>query len=275
MRKSLVMGLVLGAMLIIVGVATGASEQPYVQTCLRANLLGPSCMERLEFDVSSSVTPRKLPRHEPAPIALEVHGEIGTANGGHPSALREVHVDVDRDVVIDARGLPACGLRDLQRRRVAAARHFCRKAIVGKGMSHVGFALSGGRVAAPLTLFNGGTQDGLTTLFVHTAVAVPEPVPIVSVVKISKVSEDDGLRTIWRLPRIIDGTGSLLDFRFRIERDFWAGREEHSYVAARCEDDRFFVNFKKLLFRNEAKIPGVASMTVLKGGIAIPCIPSR
>jgi hypothetical protein len=27
----------------------------------------------------------------------------------------------------------------------------------------------------------------------------------------------------------------------------------------------------KLLFRNEARVPGVAAQTVLKGGIAVPC----
>jgi hypothetical protein len=28
-----------------------------------------------------------------------------------------------------------------------------------------------------------------------------------------------------------------------------------------------------VLFKNEAQIPGVASQTVLKGGIAVPCKP--
>jgi hypothetical protein len=204
-----------------------------------------------------------------------MHGEIGTANGGHPSALREAHIDF-LNVAIDATGLPACGLRDLQQRRVAAARNFCRKAIVGRGTSHIGFALSGERVAAALTLFNAGTANGVTTLLVHSAVPVPEPAPVVSVLKISPVNgKVDGLRTVWRLPPIIGGTGSLLDFRFRIERRFSARGAGHSYVAARCADDGLRVNVKKLLFRNEAKIPGVPAQTTLKGAAATPCSPVR
>ena len=267
MQKQFSLALFAGLIFATGGLLTSASAEscPLDSGCY---------FDRMEVEIGAEVAPKKLPRHEMAPVALEVHGEIGTTGGGHPSALREAHVDVDRNVRIDVRGLPACGLRDLQRRRVAAARNFCRKAIVGSGMSHIGFALSGGRVAAPLTLFNGGSHDGLTTLFVHSAIAAPGPVPIVSVVKVSKFGKDDGLRMVWRLPRIIDGTGSLLDFRLRIERHFWAGREEHSYVAARCEDERFLVNLKKLLFRNEAKMPGVASQTVMKGGIDVPCIPS-
>lgn len=265
--------LLIGWGLITTGAAANAGAQPYVQTCLRAVPMFPGCeSERLEVEMSAKVAPRKLSTHEIAPIALELGGEIGTSGGGHPSALREVDIDF-LHMAIDPRGLPACGLRDLQRRRVAAARLFCREAIVGSGMSHVGFARTGARVAAPLTLFNGGTEDGITTLLVHSAVPVPEPVPVVSVMKISRFGEgkDQGLRTIWRLPPIADGTGSLLDFRFGIRRYLPIAGARHGYLAAKCANGVLRANVKKLLFRNEAKTPGVAPMTVLKGGIAIPC----
>lgn len=226
--------------------------------------------------MSAQVAPRKLSTHEMAPIALELGGAIATSGGGHPSALREVDIDF-LHMAIDARELPACGLRDLQRRRVAAARLFCREAIVGSGMSHVGFARTGARVAAPLTLFNGGTEDGITTLLVHSAVPVPEPVPVVSVMKISRFGKgkDQGLRTAWRLPPIIDGTGSLLDFGFRVKRHLSVAGARHGYVAAKCGNRGLPANVKKLLFRNEAKTPGVASITVLKGVLVVPCTPSR
>lgn len=278
MRKGLALGLTAVA-LGIASFVTSATAQPYVQTCLRSAPLFPGCEPgRIEVELDADVQPKKLPRYEMAPVALEMHGEIGTENGGHPSALREADIDFS-NMAINARGLPACGFRDLQRRRVAAARRFCRKAIVGTGTSHVGFALSGGRVAAPLTLFNGGVENGVTTLLVHSAVPAPEPVPMVSVMKISPVASTDGddvgLQTLWRLPRIIDGTGSLLDFRFRIERYLPVDGAKHGYVAARCRNDGLLVNVKKLLFRNEAKTPSVAAQTVLKGGIAMPCSPIR
>jgi hypothetical protein len=282
MRSIVRKGLALGLTAVALGIAsfvTSATAQPYVQTCLRSAPLFPGCEPgRIEVELDANVQPKKLPRHEMAPVALEMHGEIGTEGGGHPSALREAEIDF-LDVAVDARGLPACGLRDLQRRRVAAARRFCRKAIVGSGMSHVGFALTGGRVAAPLTLFNGGTEDGVTTPFIHSAVPVPDPVPLVSVMKISPgaspTGKEVGLRTVWRLPRIVDGTGSLLDFRFRIERYLSIVGARHGYFAARCRKDGLLVNVKELLFRNEAKTPSVASQTVLKGGLTMPCSPIR
>lgn len=270
------------ALLIGVGLGTaclavGAAGPSYAQQCLLAAPSSSGCDPRhLEIELNATVAPSRLPGGEMTPVALEMGGEIGTANGGHPSALREAQMDF-AGLAIDPRGLPACGLRGLQRRGVAAARDFCREAIVGAGMSHVGFARTGARVAAPLTLFNGGTEDGITTLFIHSAVPVPEPVPVVSVMKISRFGKgkDQGLRTAWRLPPIIDGTGSLLDFRFRLKRYLSIAGARHGYIAARCGNRGITANASKLLFRNEAKTPGVAPMTVLKGVLVVPCTPSR
>lgn len=97
--------------------------------------------------------------------------------------------------------------------------------------------------------------------------------------KISPVASPDGkdvgLQTVWRLPRIVDGTGSLLDFRFRVKRYLAVGGPKHGYIEAQCRNDGLLVNIKKIFFRNEAKTPGVAAQTVLKGGLAVPCSPIR
>lgn len=78
---------------------------------------------------------------------------------------------------------------------------------------------------------------------------------------------------IWRLPPILEGDGSLLDFRFKVERRFMGKGEEHSYLAARCPNGDLQASVPKILFRNEARTPGVAATTVLKGLISAPCTP--
>jgi hypothetical protein len=246
-----------------------------VQICLRANLLGPSCTGRLEFDAGGAVTPRRLPRHEPAPIALEAHGEISTEHDGHPSALREVLVAVD-DMDINTVGLPACPRRQLEGRGVRAARRLCQEAIVGSGTAHIGFAIGEGRVAAPLTFFNGGTQDGVTRLLVHSAIAAPRPVSVISTLKVSRVSESPyGWSATWRIPKLLDGSASVRDFEFTIERRFVAKGARHSFIAARCVKDSLRANAPKVLFRNDARTPGVAARTVLKGSFAFRCTPRQ
>jgi hypothetical protein len=170
-------------------------------------------------------------------------------------------------------GLPACRLRLLESIGVGMARRQCRKAIVGSGVAHIGVASSETVLKTPLTLFNGGTAGGEVRLLIHTAIAVPGPMPLVSTVKISR--RQDGLTSAWRVPRILEGDGSLLDFKLRIDRRFISKGTEHSYLAAKCPAGDLRANVQKMLFRNEAHTAGEASMTLLKGLFAIPCSPRR
>lgn len=273
-KKNLSVGLVSGVVLVALSIAAAAPAQRYVQTCLRSSLLEASCSPgRLEFDAGGTVEPKTLPKHELAPIALEIHGKIAMENGGHPPALHEAIIDIDEGVAVDTTGLPTCRLRLLKSRGVAAARRLCRKAIVGSGVAHIGFASSETIVEAPLTFFNGGTSGGETRLFVHSAIAAPNPVPVVSTVKIQR--KYSGLHAIWKIPRILEGDGSLLDFRLRIERRFMGKGTEHSYLAAKCPDGDLQANIPKVTFRNDARAPGQPSSTVLKGGFAVPCSSSQ
>ncbi len=191
--------------------------------------------------------------------------------GGHPLALREVAVDVDKDVAVDANGLPTCRRQLLESRGVAAARRLCRAAIVGSGTAHVGLASSETVLKAPLTLFNGGTSKGEIRLFVHSAIGAPNPVPIVSNVKIQR--KYSGLLSIWRIPRILGGDGSLRDFKFKVKRRFVSKGTEHSYLSAKCPDEVLRMNAATALFRNDARVPGMENAVSLKGRFAIPCSP--
>jgi hypothetical protein len=225
----------------------------------------------VEFKPGGAVTPKKLPAHKLAPVGLEIHGKIAMEGGGHPVALREVVVDVDKDVALDASGLPACRRRLLESRNVASARRLCGKAIVGSGVAHVGLASSEATLRAPLTVFNGGTSGGETRLFIQSAIGKSKLAPVVGSVKIQRT--DSGLQTIWRIPPILDGDGSLLDFKLKIERRFVSKGAEHSYLAAKCPDEVFRVNVPDALFRNEAHIPGVESAVSLRGLFALLCTP--
>ena len=213
-----------------------------------------------------------MPRSEFAPVALTIGGTIGTERGGHPAALREAMVTLDRGLKIDTSGLAACPRRRLERLDVAGARKACRKAIVGHGVARVGVASSGSVLRVPLTLFNGGTSAGVTRLFVHSSAgAVGDPLVAVAQIR----HREAGLKATWRLPRMLEGNGSLLGFRLEIKRGFAASGRRHSYLSGRCPDGLLRVSIPKLTFVNEAQTPGVPSLTVLKGGLAVPCAAKR
>lgn len=270
MKKHVVAMLALAVALTLSLVTASGALQRDVSTCLRSTASVPGCEpDRLQFKAGASVKPKTLPKHDLAPVGLEIHGKISSENGGHPQALRKATANVGEGVAIDAVGLPACPLRKLEGRGVSAARQACRDAIVGSGVAHMGLASSESTVRAPLTLFNGGASGGVTRLYVHSSIAVPRAVPLVGVVKIR--SRGPGLETTWKLPPILEGDGALLDFRFSVRRHFMASGEKQSYVRASCSDGDFQVNLPKIVFRNEAHTPGESSQTLLKGSLSIPC----
>lgn len=240
-------------------------------TCLRSTAaLG--CEPRLAFDLGASIVPKKLPRNEPTPVGLEFQGTIGHDDGSHPSALREMVIDIDKDVAIDATGLPTCKGSLLRVRNVRGARRACRDSIVGNGTAHVAIASAPEPIPTILTLFNGGVSDSKRFLYIHSFIATPTRAAIVTTVEIEKTPS--GLYAVAKIPVVADGNGSVVDFSFTIKRLFTHRNTEKSYLQAKCPDGVLKVNVPMVRFRNEALTPGVAATTVLKGGVAVPCTPA-
>jgi hypothetical protein len=249
--------------------ASGHNVQRHVATCLRAASPPGGCdASRLKVEFSGKLTPHELLGGRFAPVALTIGGTIGTERGGHPWALREAMVTLDRGLKIDTSGLAACPRRRLERLDAAEARKACRKAIVGHGVALVGVASTGSALRMPLMLFNGGTSEGVTRLFVYSS-AEAAGGPLVAVARIRH--REEGLKATWRLPRILDGDGSLLGFHLKVTRGFAASGRRHSYLSARCPNGLFRVSIPKLTFVNEAHTPGVPPRTLLKGGLVVPC----
>jgi hypothetical protein len=227
----------------------------------------------LEFDLDADVSPKSLPKKELAPAGFSIFGRVGTRDGSYPSALREIVLNIDKDVEVDFRGLPVCkGGRHDVRRRPDELKRLCREAIVGTGEAKlvVSFPnLAPIRMHTELTAFNLGI--GSRSLAVVGAIGHPAPALIVAVVKLRRLGR--GWRAIVRIPRIAGGAGSLVSFRINLKRFFFYRGERKSFLSARCPDGVFKLSLPKLLFRNEARIPGVAAQTVLKGGLAVPCGP--
>jgi hypothetical protein len=269
-RKNLISALIVGAVLAISAAAISTATS-YATFCPFRS--GDCSIFHLFLQLDGGVTPQTLPKHDLTPIALTLSGKVSTSDGTHPSALRELMIELDKNGALNATGLPVCGKSQLETRSDSAARRACRASIVGSGTADVEIAsLEAERISLPLTLFNGGVRDGPTTLFIRSSIGVPTPAPIIATVKIKKIHMGRyGLGTVTKIPPIAGGSGSLLDFNLKVKRLFTYKGTQESYAMARCFDGHLDASILSAIFKNEAKVPGVAPTTTLKGTLIRPC----
>ena len=263
MRKSLIWVLVLAAV-VSLGVAGVASAVKLTSTTVQAGNL------RVTF--GGGVHQGTLPKHEFAPLKHTILGAIETTDGTHPSAFRELILDVDKDVKINAKGYPVCKAGQLEARDTKSAKRVCGETIIGEGEATAEIAFPEQapiKVLSPLLVFNGGESGGKVTLLIHTFITVPVPAAIVTTVTIQR--KGTGLHAIATIPVIAGGSGSALDFRFTLGKTYTYKHRKVGYFEARCPDGFVRVRGQKALFNNEVGTPGVAAQTVLKGGLSVPC----
>lgn len=262
MRRKLMLALALAAVLSL-GVAAIASA---VSTTIRAG--------DLIATFGGSTSPKALPKSKFVPVTTTIFGKIKTSDGTHPSAFREAIVDIDKDVKLNVKGYPVCKAGQLEARDTKSALKVCGNTVLGEGLAHVEIAFPEQTpilVRSPLTVFNGGEKGGKITLLIHIFVTVPAPTAVVTTVTITR--KGTGIHSVAKIPIVAGGSGSGIDFNFKLGKTYTYKGKKVGYFEAKCPDGVFKVNVPKLLFKNEAEIPGVASQTVLKGGLAVPCTP--
>jgi hypothetical protein len=193
---------------------------------------------------NGGISPRKLPRHEKAPISATIDGTIKTADGSHPPALKEVIVSIDRTIELDGTGLPACRRGQIEARTTAEAKQACRGAIVGsgEGVVEVEFEESEPFSAkGPIVLFNGGERGGKTLLLIHAYVDVPVPTAVLATVELTHIHRGRfGLHAVAKIPPIAGGAGSPTHFLLRIGRRYTYRSEPRSYLTASCPTGNYY-----------------------------------
>jgi hypothetical protein len=219
-------------------------------------------------------SPQKLPRNEYIPASTTILGKISTDDGTHPSALREAVVDIDKDVKINVKGLPVCKAGQLEARNTQGALKVCGDTEIGSGIAHAEIAFPEQppiKVASPLKIFNGGESGGKVKLLIHSFITVPVPAAIVTDVTVTR--KGSGVHSVAKIPVIAGGSGSAIDFRFKIGKTYSYKGKKVGYGEAKCPDGVFKATVSKLLFKNEAQVPGAPATTQMKGSFTVPCTP--
>jgi hypothetical protein len=249
MRKKLFWTLGACAALALAVAAIAAAEKP---TTIKAG--------NLVFTINGSFSPKALPKKEMAPIALSLSGKIGTADGTHPPALKEVVVLTDKNGTNDTRGVPTCTAAKLEAQTTANAEKVCKAAIVGSGTTMVEVEFPEQKpitIQSKLLAFNGGSKGNTTTIFVHAFLTSPVTAAVVTTVKIQKVHMGPyGIKAIAYVPKIAGGAGSPTFFSLTFPKRLYTYKgKKHGYLMAKCATGHFLAN-GEAIFANGEKLGG-------------------
>jgi hypothetical protein len=188
--------------------------------------------------LDGGVTPKKLPKNASAPAVLDVSARIHAEDG---TQLRELVLELDRNVTIDVRGLPLCmpGGRDIRTNHLPES---CRETLAGGGSMTVSLAFPE-QPAIPSKsksfVVNGGQEGATTTLYVLNYLTEPITTGIVTTVEITRERRGRfGTRAIASIPVIAGGAGSITDFHLVLSRNLRVEGEPFSILSAQCPDGR-------------------------------------
>lgn len=213
---------------VVLVVALGAAAAAYGEVEQDGNLI-------VRFD--GGISPKALPRSEPAPVAVSVDTTISATDGADPPPqLREISIGINREGKIFDRGLPTCRVRKIQPTTIQAARRICGDAIVGRG--HVGVRVhlanqSPFTFKGPLLVFNAKPSGGKRRILAQVY-GIRPPSAFVLTFKILKQKGDFGTLIRTTLPKSAQKWAYVTHFDMRLHRTYMYQGKERSYVSASC-----------------------------------------
>jgi hypothetical protein len=183
-----------------------------------------------------SIAPVKLPRHEMAPVGVQMGAKIKTNSGEAPPRLSQIILDINSHGMIETKGLPLCTLGKLHNSSASRARKVCGDSEVGHGNVTSRVKLPGqGEFATngPLLAFN-GRYKGKPAIFAHVTSNGTLSITYVIIFVVKRTHGTYGTSLVAKVPPIASGTGYISAFDLSLKRRYSLKGEKHSYISATC-----------------------------------------
>lgn len=198
--------------------------------------------EDVRVDVSGSLSPQALPRSGTAPISVAVGGKIKTAGQSRQAILKTLKIELNRNGIIDSRGLPVCPYGSIQPATSSRALSACRSSVVGKGSFTAEITLTGQEpypTKGTLLAFN-GRRGGKPVLYGQIYAPRPFATSFVIVFAIKKAKGVFGTVLDASLPPSLRSWGNLTGIELRLSRRYTSGGKHRSYISAGCPAPKGF-----------------------------------
>jgi hypothetical protein len=191
----------------------------------------------LRISVLAQVKPYKLPRTKPAPIAVFVSGHLDNAAGGIPPQLQKLTVKVNRNGLLQSKGLAICEIPQVQPASTERALSNCGDAVVGSGQFWANIVLpdqGAYRTQGRLLVFNGRRQ-GKPVLLAHIYTSHPFNTSFVIPFAIKKIKGGRyGTELSASLPQALGSWGYLDRIKLTLRRKYTYRGKQLSYFNAAC-----------------------------------------
>jgi hypothetical protein len=196
----------------------------------------------LQGTFSGDISPQRLPRHELAPVTVTMGGKITTTDRSEPPKLERIVLQINRNGVLDSKGLPTCSLAKLNSISSSQARKVCAKAQVGHGSVTSRLYLPGqGAFASTgeLLAFN-GKLHGRPAVLAQVSSKAPLPLTYVIAFEVKKQSGTFGTALIGTLPPIASEYGYISSFSLALGRRYTVHGKKHYFASASCPAPKGF-----------------------------------
>jgi hypothetical protein len=191
----------------------------------------------LHLKVTGKLSPRKLPREGLAPVAVSVGWKIATTDGSTPPQLKTLRIEINRNGILNATGLPTCPYGKIQPASTSRALKNCRASLVGKGSFSALVGLEGQEsyvAKGQMLLFN-SLKGKEPVLYGQIYSPYPFANSFVIPFKISKQRKGAyGTALTATLPANLRDWGNLTEVSMRLSRRFAYEGERRSFLSAGC-----------------------------------------
>ncbi len=219
------------------GVAAAAAFAAMLFVLSGVTVAGGEEVQRgnLVVSLDGELSPLTLPRHEPAPVAVELSGRLRTTDGAPPPQVSRFELRLPQQARIDRRGLPSCRVSRLEYTTSDEAIAACRAALIGHWTLGADVKLpnqSPFPVKARVLAFN-SRVGGRPGIVLHAFAANP-PTAIVVPFAIRKGGGRLGTRLVAHLTKALGPWPRITAFEVRLFRRFTREGRSASYLSASC-----------------------------------------
>lgn len=196
----------------------------------------------LIVSLNGGITPKSLPRHRKAPVAVHLLGGVHTADGSPIPRVNWIKLELAWRGSLSRHGLPVCPQSRLKSTDDQQAMRACGAAVVGSGKLFAQIFVpnqSPFGVHANLIAFNGQTKQGRPAVLVHAYSNNP---PVAFIIPFSIHRQKGAFRTVLvtTIRRSIGPWPHVASFQINVSRTFhWRGKER-SYLNASCPAPKQF-----------------------------------